>query len=77
MEAKIVTYLEEYARELRTELDALMDRSLNDGDNRAGDEALEIGLKIRDIKGIIKRWTHQRESVCKVSVRHSKHPYSI
>lgn len=60
MEARIVGYLEEYARELRAELDALMDRSLNDGDERAGTEALEIGLKIRDIKQIIKRFAAKR-----------------
>lgn len=69
MEARIVGYLEEYARGLRTELDALMDRYLNDQDEQARSEAETIGLKIRDIKMIIKRKVEDRKFVCKLSVR--------
>lgn len=61
MEARIVGYLEEYARELRTEMDALMDRSLNDGDENAGVEAIAIVGKIKDIRHIVKRILDERE----------------
>lgn len=54
MEAKIAGYLEEYARHLRIDFDALMDRCLNDRDSAAGEQSLELIAKIRDIRHIIK-----------------------
>lgn len=60
MEARIVGYLEEYARELRVEFDALMDRSLNDRDEQAGKDAEAMVVKIKDIRHIIKRLADDR-----------------
>lgn len=60
MEARIAGYLEEYARELRVEFDALIDRSLNDRDDQAGKDAEIIVDKIKDIRHIIKRLADER-----------------
>lgn len=60
MEARIAGYLEEYARGLRGEFDALMDRSLNDRDEQAGKDAIDLVAKIKDIRGIIKRMVDER-----------------
>lgn len=55
MEVRVISYLEEYSRELRVEFDSLIDRSLNDGDMQAGIEATTIGEKIKDLRGIISK----------------------
>lgn len=61
MEVKIISYLEEYARTLRLEFDALIDRSLNDSDDEAGKQAEALVGKIKDIRGTIKRLVHEKE----------------
>lgn len=60
MEARIMGYLEEYARALRVEFDSLMDRCLTDRDTQAGVEAEAIVRKIKDIKHIIKAIAYER-----------------